>query len=95
MGKRSEYEERAHRQIQELKNPEQSWFDRAIEVVSWPLDKAGEALMNTPGLGLAIQTAFFSVVSIINDGSQWSVRPQALARDIAPTAPNGDADAGP
>ena len=95
MGKRSEYEERAHRQIQERKNPEQSWFDRAIEVVSWPLDKTGEALMNTSGLGPAIQPAFSGVVRIINDGSQWSVRPQALARDIAPTAPNGDADAGP
>jgi hypothetical protein len=95
MGKHSAYEELAHRQSQEWKNPGQSWFDRAIEVVSWPLDKAGEALMNTSGLGPAIRTAFSGVVSIINDGSQWSVRPQALARDIAHTAPNGDADAGP
>ena len=56
MGKSSEYEERAHCQIQEWKNPKQSWFDRAIEVVSWPLDKAGEALMNTSGLGPAIHS---------------------------------------
>ena len=80
-GKRSEYEERAHRQIQEWKHPIQSWFDRATAVVSWPLDKAGDVLMNTPGLGPAIQNAFSGVVGIINDGSQWSVRPAAIMEE--------------
>ncbi len=80
-GKRSEYEERAHRQIQEWKHPTQSWFDRATAVVSWPLDKAGDVLMNTPGLGPAIQKAFSGIAGIINDGSQWSVRPVAILEE--------------
>ena len=78
---RSDYEESAHRQIQEWKNPEQSWFDKAMAVVSWPLDRAGEALMNTPGLGPAIQKAFSGIVGTINDTSQWSVRPAAILQE--------------
>lgn len=42
VGYRSDYEESAHRQIEEWKNPEQSWFDKAMVVVSWPLDTAGQ-----------------------------------------------------
>lgn len=81
MGRRSDYEEHAHRQIQEWKNPKQSWFDKPMAVVSWPLDKAGQALLNTPGLGSAIQKALSDIVSSINDGAQWSVRPQTILEE--------------
>ncbi len=78
MGDRSEYEGRAHRQIKEWKNPKQSWFDRAMTVVSWPVEKGGHALLNTPGLGPTIQKAVAGIVGTINDVSHWSVRPQAI-----------------
>lgn len=81
MGFRSDYEERAHRQIQEWKNPAQSWFDKAMEAVSWQLDKAGKALLNTPGVGPAVQKGFSGIVSVVNDASQWSVRPHTILEE--------------
>lgn len=81
MGCRSEYEEGAHRQIHAWKNPEQSWFDKVMAIVSWPLDKASQALLNTPGLGPAIQKAFSGIVGLVNDASQWSVRPSAILEE--------------
>jgi hypothetical protein len=81
MGKPSEYEENARRQIWAWKNPEQSWFDKAIAIVSWPLDKTAETVLKTPGLGPAIQKALAGTLGIINDLSQWSVRPEAILEE--------------
>jgi hypothetical protein len=78
---RSDYEENAHRQIQEWKSPSQSWFDKVMVIASWPVEKAGKALLNTPGLGPAIQKAFGGLVGLINDIAQWSVRPQAILEE--------------
>ncbi len=75
---RSDYEDGAHRQIQAWKTPDQSWFDKVMTVVSWPLDKAGHAVLNAPGIGPAIQRACSGFVSLINDASHWTVRPQAI-----------------
>jgi hypothetical protein len=81
METRSPYEETAHRQIQEWKNPEQSWFDRARAIISWPADKAGQALMNTPGLGPVVQNTLSGFVGVLNDAAQWSVRPEAILEE--------------
>lgn len=78
MGSPSAYEKSAHLQIQEWKDPKQSWFDKSMAVVSWPLDKAGEALLNAPMLGPAIQKAFAGIIGVVNDATQWSVRPDAI-----------------
>ena len=78
---RSDYEEDAHRQIQQWKNPEQTWFDKVMAIVSWPLDKTGQALMNTPGVGPAIQRAFSGILGVINDASHSTVRPQAILEE--------------
>lgn len=74
----SDYEERARRQIWEWKNPKQSWFDQAMAVVSWPLDKASKAASNVPGLGRVLENSFSGTLSVVNDVSQWSVRPEAV-----------------
>ncbi len=79
----SDYEANALKQIHVWKNPERTWFDGAISVVNWPLDKAGEAVMKVPGLSFAIQKSFTGIVGLINDGSQWSVRPEAILREYA------------
>jgi EcsC protein family len=81
VGSRSEYEESAHRQIHEWKSPGQSWFDKVMAIVSWPIDKAARALLDTPGLGPAIQRAFSGFVGVINDIAQWSVRPEAILEE--------------
>lgn len=44
--KLSEYEETAKQQIWGWKNHEQTWFDKAMEMISWPSDKAREKLLN-------------------------------------------------
>lgn len=74
----SEYEERAKRQIWEWKSPKQSWFDQAIAVVAWPLDKASDAMLNVPGIGQVIQKSFSGTVGLVNDVSQWSIRPETV-----------------
>lgn len=74
----SDYEERARRQIWEWKNPKQSWFEQAMAVVSWPVDKASEAVSNVPGFGRVIETSFSETLRVVNDVSQWSVRPEAV-----------------
>lgn len=78
MGTHSEYEKLAHRQIHEWKTPAQTWFDKVMEIVSWPVEQAGQALLNTPGLGPAIQKAFSGILGIINDVAHWTVRPSAI-----------------
>lgn len=77
----SEYEKIAHHQIHAWKNPEQSWFDTVMKVVSWPLDNGAQALLNTPGIGPAIQAAFSGIVGVVNDAAQWSVRPQSILEE--------------
>lgn len=81
----SEYEARALRQIHAWKNPERTWFDGAVAVVNWPLDKAGAAVMKVPGLSFAIEKAVEGIVGLINDGSQWSVRPDAILKEYSRT----------
>lgn len=81
MSGRSEYEENAHFQIHKWKSPEQGWFDRGMVIASWPVDRVGDALINTPGLGPAIQKALSGMIGLINDASQWSVRPDAIIEE--------------
>lgn len=77
----SDYEETARRQIWAWKNPAQSWFDKAMAVVSWPLDKTSEVVLKTPGLGPAIRGTLSGTLGLLNDVSQWTVRPQAVLEE--------------
>jgi hypothetical protein len=72
----SDYEETARRQIWAWKNPEQSWFDKAMVVVSWPVDRASDVVLRA--VGPAVHGALGGVLGLINDVSQWTVRPQAV-----------------
>jgi len=78
MNKPSEYEQRALREIHEWKNPELGWFDQAMKTVNWPLDKAGDLVLATPGVGDVIGLSVQGVASVCNDVAQWSVRPEAI-----------------
>jgi len=74
----SAYERRALEQIHEWKNPKLSWSDQAMRAISWPLDKAGDFIIETPGLGDAIKKAIGGIVNVSNDVAQRSVRPEAI-----------------
>jgi hypothetical protein len=72
----SNYEETARRRIWAWKNPQQSWFDKAMAVVSWPLDRTSEVVLKA--LGPAVHGALTGTLGLINDVSQWTLRPQAV-----------------
>jgi hypothetical protein len=74
----SAYEQHAIREIHAWKNPELGWFGQAMKVVNWPLDKAGDLVLGTPGLGDVIKNSIKGITSVCNDLAQWSVRPEAI-----------------
>lgn len=78
----SAYERRALEQIHEWKTPNLTWFGKAMQLISWPLDEAGDFIMKTPGLGDAIKKAIGGIVSVSNDVAQWSVRPEAIYKEF-------------
>ena len=78
----SDYERRALEQIHEWKTPELTWSDQAMRVISLPLDKAGDFIMEIPVLGDAIKRAIGGIVNVSNDVAQWSVRPEAIYEEF-------------
>lgn len=78
----SEYEKRAIEEIHLWKNPKLSWFEKAMESISWPLDKAGDLAIDAPGLGWAIEKSVGGIVSVANDFAQWSVRSNAIYEEF-------------
>lgn len=82
MSKISRYDERAIREIHAWKNPEIGWFGQAMKMLNWPLDKAGDLLLATPGVGDAIKAAIQGLTTVCNDAAQWSVRPESIYREF-------------
>lgn len=79
----SEYEKRALAQIHAWKNPEQTWFDAAMTYVNKPLAIAGQAIDKIPGFTETCSKAMSGIVGLVNDASQWSVRPSAIFKDLS------------
>ena len=74
----SPYEDNAVREIEAWKHPDLGWFGKAMQVINVPLDKAGDAVLKTPGVGWAIQKSIGGLVNVTNDAAQWSVRPDVI-----------------
>lgn len=79
----SKYEKMALEQIWAWKDPSRSWFDQTMKIVSWPVGKASDVLMGTPGIGYAIEKSFEGGLAIINDISHWSVRPSSILQEYS------------
>jgi hypothetical protein len=79
----SDYEKRAIAQIHAWKNPEQTWFDTAMVYVNKPLTLVGKAADKIPGFSETCSKAMNGVVGLVNDASQWSVRPSAILDDLS------------
>jgi hypothetical protein len=79
----SDYEKRALAQIHAWKNPEQTWFDTAMVYVNKPLALVGHAADKIPGFSETCSKAMNGVVGLVNDASQWSVRPSAILDDLS------------
>jgi hypothetical protein len=76
--KGSPYETTALVQIHAYKNPKLTWFDEVMTTIQWPLDKASNLVLDTPGVGDAIRLAVQGLTSVCNDLAHWSVRPNAI-----------------
>lgn len=78
----SDYEKRALQEIHDWKDPNLTWWDQAMKTIQWPLSKAGDFVVSTPGLGPAIVKAMKGLVSVVNDAAQWTVRTDAIHADF-------------
>jgi len=78
MASPSNYEKRATTEIHEWKNPKLGWMDYALEKLNFPLEKAGQMVMDAPLIGEIISNAVKGIVDVSNDVAQWSVRPEAI-----------------
>ena len=74
----SPYEKNALAEIHAWKEPELGWFDQPMKVINWPLEQAGDLIMDTPGLGDMIRRVVQGVVSVSNDAALWSIRPDSI-----------------
>lgn len=72
------YDDQALREIHAWKNPQLGWFGQAMRVINWPLDKAGDLLLQTPGVGDAIRLSIQGLTGVCNDMAQWSVQKDAI-----------------
>lgn len=74
----SEYEGSTVTSIHEWKNPQIGWFGKAMEIINWPLEKAGDFITDVPGVNWVIEKAIGGLVSLLNDLAHWTVRPEAI-----------------
>jgi len=79
----SDYEKQALVQIHAWKNPQQTWFDSAMVYVNKPLELAGKAVDTIPGFTQTWSKAMNGIVGLVNDASQWSVRPSVILKELS------------
>jgi hypothetical protein len=91
--KPSDYERKAIHAIHTWKNPQIGWFGKAMEVINWPLSKATTVIKKVPGVQWTLdkgtppvewvlRKTVRGLVTLLNDGAQWSVRPKAIYKDF-------------
>jgi hypothetical protein len=77
-----EYDQLALREIHAWKHPEIGWFGQAMKVLNWPLDKAGDLILATPGIGDAFKLSIKGLTGVCNDLAQWSVRAEVIYEEF-------------
>lgn len=77
----SNYERRALQEIREWRNPKPTLLRKVGAALNKPFDLAGEAVMKIPGAEVAIAKSIGGLVSLLNEGAQSTVRPEAVYRE--------------
>lgn len=77
-----DYDKNALKQIHEWKNPQQGFLAKSFELISKPLNSAGELVLSAPVVGEAIQSAVQGLVGVCNDAALWSVRPESIFEEF-------------
>ena len=80
--KPSEYELTSIKQIHEWKNPQVGWSGKAMEIIDWPLKKAGDLITDVPGVEWVIEKSVGGLVNLLNNLALWSVRPDAIFKEF-------------
>ncbi len=80
--KLSKYELASIKQIHEWKNPQLGWSGKAMEIINWPLEKAGDLITDVPGVEWVIEKSVGGLVNLLNDLALWSVRPDAIFKEF-------------
>ena len=83
------YDDNALREIHAWKNPKLGWFGQAMRIINWPLDKGGDLLFSTPGVGKVIRLSIQGLTSVCNDLAQWSVQKKAIYAEFRKAGHNG------
>jgi hypothetical protein len=78
----SKYDENAIKEIHAWKNPELGWFGQVMKTINYPLEKAGDFVLEIPRLGEIIQTSVQGLVTVCNDMAQWSVNKDLIYKDF-------------
>lgn len=77
----SKYEMKALSNIHLWKNPKKSFAGKTLSLANWPLDKAGDLVMATPGVSFVIEKSMVGLIGLFNDFAQWSVRPESIYKE--------------
>ncbi|WP_421250097.1 EcsC family protein [Aeromonas sp. 600584] len=84
----SDYERSALLQIHAWKNPQPTFFDKALSYVNTPLEFVGKYIpvpfeQTSAAFVDACTKSMNGIVNLVNDGSQWSVRPNAIFEELS------------
>lgn len=77
----NEYEQYALEEINRWKNPPRTKLDDLMEVVAKPFDKMGGIILDNKA-GEAVTKAIHGIISLINDGTSWTVRDEAIFEEF-------------
>lgn len=82
MNQITSYDENVLKEIHAWKNPELGWFGQAMKYINWPLDKAGDFILDVPGLGEVITKSMQGLTGVCNDAAQWSVQTDLIFEEF-------------
>ncbi len=75
----TQYEANELQKIRDWRDPAKAGFlAKVTHVVNRPFEIAGDAVMKIPGVEAVISTSVGGLIGLLNDGAQWSVRPEAV-----------------
>ena len=78
----SEYEKAALDSIHQWKNPQLDWWGRTMDIINYPLNKAGKLITDTPGVDWVVAKAIGGLLDLLNELAHMSVRPDAIYQDF-------------
>lgn len=84
MIKQTEYEKNVLKEVSIWKQPkEKNFLQRGMSVVTAPLNKAAELVIDSPYLGEVLTKSISGLTTICNESAQTTVRFQAIYSDIS------------